>query len=154
MMPETDVQIIRATRDDAAAIRVLTRAAYAKWVPVIGREPKPMQADYDLAVQNHIIDLVRDGNIPVALIETIANDDHLLIENVAVLPAHQGRGYGRLLMAHAEQLARSMGYRQIRLYTNTMFVENVRLYSHLGYEIDREEAFRGGFLVHMHKQLS
>ena len=154
MMLETDVKIIRATRDDAVAIRELTRAAYAKWVPMIGREPKPMQADYDLAVQNHIIDLVRQTNTLVALIETIANDDHLLIENVAVSPAHQGRGYGRLLMAHAEQLARSMGYRQIRLYTNKMFVENIRLYSHLGYEIDREEAFRGGFLVHMHKQLS
>ncbi|RVC49448.1 GNAT family N-acetyltransferase, partial [Mesorhizobium sp. M00.F.Ca.ET.038.03.1.1] len=27
---------------DAAAIRDIVRAAYAKWVPVIGREPLPM----------------------------------------------------------------------------------------------------------------
>ena len=35
----------RAVADDAAAVRVLTREAYAKWVPVIGREPLPMRAD-------------------------------------------------------------------------------------------------------------
>ena len=40
----------RAGPDDAGAIRSLTRAAYAKWVPVIGREPMPMQADYYLSL--------------------------------------------------------------------------------------------------------
>ncbi len=33
----------RAVADDAAAVRVLTREAYAKWVTVIGREPLPMR---------------------------------------------------------------------------------------------------------------
>ena len=32
----------RATPRDAEAVRALTRAAYAKWVPLIGREPRPM----------------------------------------------------------------------------------------------------------------
>jgi ribosomal protein S18 acetylase RimI-like enzyme len=31
--------------------------------------------------------------------------DHLWIENVAVAPEGQGRGYGRLLLAHAERRA-------------------------------------------------
>jgi hypothetical protein len=39
----------RATPPDAPAVRDLTRAAYAKWVPVLGREPLPMTADYDAA---------------------------------------------------------------------------------------------------------
>ena len=43
---------------DASAVRELTRTAYAKWVPVIGREPKPMGADYDRAVRDHIVDLL------------------------------------------------------------------------------------------------
>ena len=34
-----------ARRDDAEAIRDLVRAAYAKWVPLIGREPMPMKED-------------------------------------------------------------------------------------------------------------
>lgn len=36
---------VRAAADgDAAPIRDLRRAAYAKWVPIIGREPLPMAA--------------------------------------------------------------------------------------------------------------
>jgi hypothetical protein len=71
--------------------------------------------------------------------------------NVAVSPAFQGRGFGRKLMAHAELVAGSTGYSEIRLYTNKLFVENVRFYSKLGYRIDREEEFKGGFAVHMSK---
>ncbi len=52
----------RAVDDDAPAIREPTRVAYAKWVPVIGREPKPMTADYKVAVRRHRIDLPRQEN--------------------------------------------------------------------------------------------
>ena len=34
------IELRQATAADAAAIRGLTRAAYAKWVALIGREPK------------------------------------------------------------------------------------------------------------------
>jgi hypothetical protein len=51
-------QIRSATPADAAAIRNIVRAAYAKWVPALGREPLPMQADYERAVREHQIDLL------------------------------------------------------------------------------------------------
>lgn len=152
-MGETVARIRRATPADAPAIRRLTRAAYAKWVPVIGREPKPMVADYAHAVRNHLFDLLDVGGELAALVETIPKTDHLLIENVAVFPAFQGQGHGRALIAHAERLAVSLGYRETRLYTNQLFAENVRLYRKLGYRLDREEAFDGGVLVHMSKPL-
>ena len=79
--------------------------------------------------------------------------DHLLIENVAVAPAFQGRGYGRRLMAHAEQLAVSLGRTEMRLYTNKMFDTNVLLYRSLGYRVDREETFSGGVVVYMSKAI-
>lgn len=141
----------RAAAADAAAVRTLTRAAYAKWVPLIGREPKPMQADYDHAVVAHRVDLgLLNGEI-AGLIETIDQPDHLLIENVAVAPAFQGRGLGRRLMAHAEQLARQLGHAEIRLYTNARFTENVALYQRLGYRIDRQEEGPLGVTVYMSK---
>jgi hypothetical protein len=81
------LSLLPATAADAGAIRSLTRQAYAKWVPVIGREPKPMTADYAEAVNRHRIDLLYlDGRL-AALIEMIPETDHLLIENVAVSPA-------------------------------------------------------------------
>ncbi|MDY0882140.1 GNAT family N-acetyltransferase [Dongia soli] len=143
----------RAVPADASAIRTLTHAAYAKWLPVLGREPKPMTADYDQAVREHLIDLLVVGDRLAALVETIPMADHLLIENLAVSPDFQRRGYGRRLALHAEELARSRGYSEIRLYTNKLFAENIALYRRLGYGLDREEPFKGGFLVHMSKRV-
>jgi GNAT superfamily N-acetyltransferase len=141
----------RGTAAHAAAIRELTRAAYAKWVPVIGREPKPMTADYTQAVLKHRFDLIHVDGTLTALIETITETDHLLIENVAVSPSFQKRGLGRNLLAHADKLAAASGFSETKLYTNKLFTENIQLYSKLGYRMDREEAFMGGFLVHMSK---
>jgi ribosomal protein S18 acetylase RimI-like enzyme len=148
------LELRRAGEADAAAVRALTRAAYAEWVPVIGREPKPMTADYAEAVQKHRIDLLHVGGELAALVETIPRADHLLVENVAVAPAFRGRGLGRRLLAHAERLAAEGGYGEVRLYTNGLFAANVRLYLRLGYRTDREEAFRGGVVVHMSKPVA
>ena len=151
-MNET-MQLRRGAAADAAAIRALTREAYAKWVPLIGREPKPMAADYAQALRDHRFDLLTLDGVLAALIETIAHADHLLIENVAVSPSFQRRGLGRMLMAHAEALAVASGLGEVRLYTNKRFAENQQLYGRLGYEVDREEAFSGGVVVHMSKRV-
>ena len=96
----------RAAPADAVAVRDLTRAAYAKWGPVLGREPKPMTADYDAAVRDHVVDMLYlDGEL-AALIEMRPEADHLFVVNVAVSPAYQGRGCGRAPLAHAEELTR------------------------------------------------
>ena len=146
-------EIRRAVPSDAPAIRELTRAAYAKWVPAIGREPTPMTVDYDARVRDHRIELLHvDGRL-AALIELVPEAAHLLIENVAVLPAFQWQGYGRRLLAHAETVAASLGLAAVRLYTNPLFAGNVQLYGRLGYQMDREEPFKGGVTVYMSKPL-
>jgi ribosomal protein S18 acetylase RimI-like enzyme len=144
----------RATPADAIAVRDLTRAAYAKWVSVIGREPRPMTADYDVAVREHLVDLLHLDSELTALIEMQAEVDHLLIVNVAVLPAYQGYGYGRALLVHAEELALSLGLQEVRLYTNGSFTDNVTLYKRVGYRVDREEVHpQLGTAVYMSKRL-
>lgn len=145
----------RATPSDAAAVRDLVRAAYAKWVPLLGREPLPMTADYDAAVRDHIVDMLHfDGKL-AALIEMHPETDHLLVVNIAVSPACQGSGYGRALLAHAEELARSLGLGELRLYTSVHLTENVKLYEGVGYTIDREEEASPhlGVFVYMSKRL-
>jgi GNAT superfamily N-acetyltransferase len=129
----------QAIPGDAGAIRDLVRAAYAKWVPIIGREPKPMGADYDAAVCAHRFDLIYLDSALAGLIETVDEEGVLLIENVAVAPALQGQGIGTKLMAHAEAVARAQGYTRICLYTNKRFTENIKLYLRLGYTLDGEE---------------
>jgi GNAT superfamily N-acetyltransferase len=148
------IEFRRGRPEDTARIRELTRAAYAKWVPLIGREPKPMTADYDAAIRAHRFDLLWLDGVLAALVETVDEGDQLLIENVAVLPARQGRGLGRRLMAHAEAIAADLGYDRVRLYTNERFEENLRLYARLGYVVDRREDLGMGVAVHMSKILA
>ena len=147
--------LCRATSADASTVRNLVRAAYAKWVPLLGREPKPMAADYDAAVRDHVVDVLRLEGQVAALIEMESEDDHLLIVNVAVSPDYQGRGYGRALLAHAEEFALSLGLKELRLYTSAYLTENVKLYERVGYKVDREEAASQylGVFVYMSKHL-
>ncbi|TPN45915.1 MULTISPECIES: GNAT family N-acetyltransferase [unclassified Mesorhizobium] len=139
---------------DAAAIRDIVRSAYGKWVPLIGREPLPMRADYEKAVAEHPFDLaIEEGRI-VGMIETMLADDHLWIENICVAPEAQGRGIGRLLLERAERKAIKAGRPLLRLLTNGAFEANVSLYKRHGYTIDREEPFMGGMTVYMSKKLT
>ncbi len=148
------IEIRLATASDAVAIRDLTREAYAKWVPLIGREPKPMTADYEAAVRLHRFDLLLNHGLLAAVIETIDEGSQLLIENLAVAPRFQRQGFGRLLIAHVEGLAKTLGKTRIRLYTNHRFTENIRLYERLGYVVDREEDVGVAIVVHMSKALA
>ena len=110
-----------------------------------------MQAHYDRALAKHTIDLLTVGGSLVGLVETILKPDHLWIENVAVAPERQGRGYGRLLLKHTEVRAFEAKRFEIRLQTNWAFAANLELYAKFGYTIDRTEPFRGGAPVYMSK---
>jgi ribosomal protein S18 acetylase RimI-like enzyme len=153
-MPEFAAESIRPAKpEDARVVQALVRSSYAKWVAVIGREPLPMAADYNRAVRDHEIDLVEANGELLGLIELIRNPDHLFIENVAVTPAHQRRGIGRRLLAHAERKAADYAVAEIRLATNSAFESNVRFYQSVGYRIDRREPFMGGAAVYMCKEI-
>jgi GNAT superfamily N-acetyltransferase len=141
----------RAGPADAPAIDTLAQAAYAKWVPVIGRKPRPMTADYNLAIREHLIDLLEDGAGLAALVEMAIEPDYLLIVNLAVAPERQGQGFGSRLLEHAEMVARDTGKPLLRLYTNRLMTPNIALYRSRGYAIDREEVYPGGAAVHMSK---
>ena len=143
-----------ARRDDVDAIRDLVHAAYAKWVPLIGREPMPMKVDYSVAIAEHDFDLLCDGETIVGLIETEHRPDHLWIENVAVHPDRQGQGLGKRLLKWAERRAEIAGTGELRLLTNEAFEANIKLYKAVGYRIDRTEPFHlGGTTVYMSKRI-
>lgn len=132
---------------------MLTRAAYAKWVPVIGREPLPMKADYELAVKKHLVDLLEVDGTLAALIEMIPEPEWLLIENLAVAPTFQRRGCARILLERAQDTALTLRLNGLRLFTNKQFESNVDMYLRHGFAIDREEPFMGGVTVYMSKSL-
>ena len=137
----------RAGSADTALVAAITDAAYAKWVPVIGRKPKPMIADYSVAIRDHLVELAFLDDRAIGLIELIPAADHLLLENIAVDPVAHGQGIGRRLMQRVEWHAIEMGLPVVRLYTNKAFATNLGFYQRLGYAIEREEPYKEGFTV-------
>lgn len=122
---------------DAADVPALTRivvAAYGKYLARMGKPPGPMLDDYPSHVRAHAVWVIEyDGTI-AGLIVLIPKEDHLLLDNIAVDPALQGRGIGKALMDFAEQEARRRGYRALKLYTHEKMTENLAMYPALGWE--------------------
>jgi GNAT superfamily N-acetyltransferase len=136
--------IRRAGPGDVDELRAIAAAAYQKYVPRIGRAPAPMTADYARAVRDgQAWAALEDGQI-VGFAIMIAQPGYLLLDNVAVLPAAQGRGIGARLLALAEEQARGLGLRQIRLYTNEAMTENLAYYPRHGYA-ETHRAEQDGF---------
>lgn len=127
-----------ARPSEAEAVRALVERAYERYSERIGRRPTPMDHDYAARIRECRVDLIeQDGEI-VGVIVLIPDKTSLLIENIAVDPAHQGCGIGRELLAHAETVASRLGVPELRLYTNAAMTENLDLYPRLGYrEVDR-----------------
>jgi GNAT superfamily N-acetyltransferase len=103
-----------------------------------------MTADYARAVRSgHAWVAVEHGEV-AGFAVLVAQPGHLLLENVAVLPAAQGRGVGARLMTLAEDLARGLHLSEIRLYTNEAMTENLSYYPRHGY-FETHRAEQDGF---------
>ena len=144
-----------ADSDDADAVRAVVNAAYEPWIPVIGTRPVPLEADYDaLIATRRVTVLMPSGEVAVAgLIVLVPESEVLLIENVAVDPRHQGHGFGRILLAHAEAVARDSGFPSLRLYTHRLMATNIALYQRLGYAVTTRATQEGRPVVHLAKTL-
>ena len=122
---------------DVVAVRTIVERAYGIYIERIGRRPAPMDDDYDERIREGKV-FIADEKGVVGLIVLSATRDFVLIENVAVDPAHQGAGIGRALLRFAETYAASRHIEELRLYTNAAMTENLALYPRLGYhEYDR-----------------
>ncbi|UVF18301.1 GNAT family N-acetyltransferase [Microvirga terrae] len=147
-------QIIRlAVPRDLADVEAIVQSTYAGYIPLIGQKPGPMSDDYSALIETRSVHvLVGEGRI-LGVLVLIPEPDTMLLDNVAVSPDAQGRGYGRLLIAFAERLAIERGLKAVRLYTNEAMSENIRLYERLGF-VETHRAQEKGFRrVYMTKPL-
>jgi len=142
-----------ATAADLDAVTALQRAAYAKNRPLLGVEPLPLLADYGQILSRYEVWLL-DGSRgldAVLILEPRADD--LLLWSIATAPDRQGTGLGNRLLAAAEQRARELGRRVIRLYTGEPLTGNIAWYERQGYARERIEDLGDRRVVHMVKRL-
>jgi ribosomal protein S18 acetylase RimI-like enzyme len=150
---DAPVAIRKAEPGDAETIAAITDAAYTKYIPRIGRKPRPMTENYHQVVVEHPVWVIGLGGQPVGVLVLMPEPEAMLIYSVAVDPQYQKRGLGRRLLNFADEQARAAGYARIRLYTNEHMLENIALYQRLGYEETGREPVGDTALVHMAKGL-
>lgn len=122
-----------ATPDDIPVIERIVAQAYRPYIARIGATPGPMLDDYTARVGQGVVHVLQEGGAIHAVLVLIPEPGCLLLDNIAVLPSAQGKGYGRVLMQYAEDVARLAGYSTIRLYTQEMMTENISIYLRYGY---------------------
>lgn len=147
---ETGVRAFRSARlDDLAAVRALTEAAYASYVPILGDWPAPVEEDYVPRIESGQVHLVEVDRTMVGLLVLERHFDHAAIYSVAIRPDRQGEGHGLALLRLAENTTRSWSLGELRLYTNARMERNLSLYARLGYRETgrRSHPKRSGFVI-------
>jgi ribosomal protein S18 acetylase RimI-like enzyme len=145
--------MIRLARpEDSEAVRRLVHDAYAHYVERLGKPPGPMLDDYERRIAAGQAWVLEDGgSIAGVLVLEAAEGGALLLDNVAVAPAAQGKGHGWVLAAFAEDEARQRGYDRVRLYTHVLMTEDLTLYGRLGFRETGRISEKGYDRVYMAK---
>lgn len=149
-MPE----IVKAAATDTAAVEAIVEAAYSHYIERIGTKPGPMRDDYAAHIAAGLVSVLRDETGIAGLLVLIPEEKAMLLDNIAVSPAAQGKGYGRLLMDFAEEEAKRAGYDAIRLYTHERMTENQAIYAKRGYAETHRAEEKGLKRVYMLKALA
>ncbi len=142
-----------ALHDEARTVRDAVHAAYAHYVARIGKPPGPMLDDYPQRIADGQAWVLEDAGRIVGILVLEETPAGLLLDNIAVLPDCQGKGYGRALIEFAESEARRLGHEEIRLYTHVLMTENISLYRRVGFVETERVSEKGYERVYMTKRL-
>jgi ribosomal protein S18 acetylase RimI-like enzyme len=146
--------IRQALPADVAQLHAIARAAYAKYVERLGREPAPMGADFATHVAAGHVAIVATVGSPLGYMVAWPRLEDYFVDNIAVDPAHQGTGLGRLLLSRAIEEAVRLNLPALRLHTNVAMTENIAIYRRIGF-VETHRAVENGYhRVHMRLDLS
>jgi N-acetylglutamate synthase-like GNAT family acetyltransferase len=133
----TQVQIRRATTEDASAVVFVLKQAFVEYEPLYTR---PGYAATTPA-RTAILTRMQEGPLWVALREkhivgtaaAVRREAGLYIRGMAVLPAARGLSTGRLLLEQVEAFAAENGCRRLFLSTTPFLDRAIRLYEGFGF---------------------
>jgi len=127
-------EIRLAVAADQPALKQVVCDAYTKYIPRIGKPPGPMLDDYARRIADRQAWVLTEAGAIAAVLVLVPEPDHLLLDNIAVAPDRQRRGYGRRLLAFADAEAARRGYTELRLYTHEEMHENLAIYRAHGWQ--------------------
>jgi ribosomal protein S18 acetylase RimI-like enzyme len=141
--------IRKAIADDAKRLVAIAHAAYAKYVPRMGREPPPMLADFPAFIAAGSAVVIENSGELAGYLIGWPEPDAYLVDNIAIDPARQGQGLARKLIDHTIAEARRLNSPAVRLYTNVAMIENLIVYGRFGFVETHRAVENGLHRVHM-----
>lgn len=90
---------------EAAAIARIVTEAYTHYIARMGKPPGPMLDDYARRIADGQAWVLESDGTLTGVLVLEDTEGALLLDNIAVSPAAQGKGHGRKLIAFAEQEA-------------------------------------------------
>jgi N-acetylglutamate synthase-like GNAT family acetyltransferase len=130
-----DSWVERAKTTDVPYIKSIVVAAFSKYIDLLGHPPGPMNADYNQLVETQNLYVLRVNGDVLGSICLSREGDSIMVTNLVVDPAAQGRGYGHVLINYAEKMAHTQSLPAVTLYTNVKFVDNIAFYTKIGFII-------------------
>ena len=129
--------IRRAVATDAALLPAIEQAAGALFATVPGLEwlaaGRVLDADEHVPAVRAGTAWVADDGAPFGFLTATVERDALHIDEIAVVPARQGSGQGRALIATAIDEARARGLATVTLTTFRDVTWNAPFYARLGF---------------------
>ena len=156
----SQVQIRRATVDDASRVASVLRKAFAEYEPLYTKQ------GYAATVLGRAAILVRiqQGPVWIALhreqiagtVSAAHKEAALYVCGVAVVPEARGLGIAQLLLEQVEAFAVEEGFEQLILSTTPFLLRAIRLYEKLGFRAidDGPQDLFGTPLCSMQKMLA
>ena len=146
--------MIRPARPgEAETLRDVVHAAYRHYIPRIGKPPGPMLDDYAARIADGQAWVLEDAGRVFGILVLEETPEGFLLDNIAVMPDSQGKGFGRALIDFAEAEARRLGFGEIHLYTHALMTENIALYRRIGFVETHRGSEKGYDRVYMTKRL-
>ncbi len=139
---------------EAETLHRIVNESYAHYIERMGKPPGPMLDDYARRIEDGqawVLEI--DGTIAGLVVLEDDGQGALLLDNIAVAPSAQGQGVGRRLIAFTESEAHRRGCQEVRLYTHVLMVENIALYTRLGFRETGRVSEKGFDRVYMAKSL-
>ena len=121
---------------EVPAIKLIARKSFERYVPLIGKPPAPMNADFSVHVLKATVFIAqsekKQGSV-LGYAIILKRDGEWLLDNIVVSPEAQGRGVGSALIVACETFLQKRGVQRYHLYTNQTMEQNLACYPEIGF---------------------
>jgi len=94
-----------ANQDDIITAARMVFESYAPYIPILGKIPPTLFEDFGYHISQHNLWMMECDRVAMGMVVLTPSTDHMLLQSMCIMPAYQGLGFGRQILAFSEQHA-------------------------------------------------